>query len=304
MNDEKNKIFQLVQDYLKPRPVIIWGSGATIPYGMPSMDEVKQILNITGEGNLEQILSDITDEEKITNYKNKIFKDINKRDAAFIQNINDDTFRDLKSIIKYFYNTHPNVLNVITTNYDCILEYLLAYYNFPFSDGFSGREQSSFNKQNFKNKECINIIKVHGSLRWEKNRYSYYNRNMQAIFPNNNKYREANQEPFRTLISKSDVIIENSKSFLVVGFGFNDEHLTPKIETAIKNDGQIVIVTKKATEQMKEKIQGATKFVLIEQDEDGVDRKTKFSYKINNENKECTLNGEFWKLENFKTILI
>lgn len=297
----KDKIFKLVQDYLKPCHVIIWGSGATIPFGMPSMMELKEKLKITENGNLEEILSSITNEQEIVNYKNNIFKIINHEDASFLGSINDDTFRNLNLLIKYFYDAHPNCLNIITTNYDCVLEYLLAYYDYPFSDGFSGRELSNFNEENFKNKKHINTIKVHGSLRWNQNsKYSYCNDSMKAIFPNNEKYREASQEPFRTLIAKSDSIIKQSKGFLVVGFGFNDEHLTPKIEQAIKSNGNVVIVTKTATEQTKAKINNATKFVLIE----SYDGKTKFSYKENNENKESILDGEFWKLENFKNILM
>ena len=40
-NSRKTEIFRLIQKFLKKPPVIIWGSGATIPYGLPSMDDLK-----------------------------------------------------------------------------------------------------------------------------------------------------------------------------------------------------------------------------------------------------------------------
>lgn len=300
MDNKQNTIFRLVQDYLKPCPVIIWGSGATIPFGMPSMGNLKQELKITDDGNLEQILSSIKNEE-YDDYKEKIFNIINEKDNSFRNKINDNTFKDVRDIIRYFYNSHPKNLNIITTNYDCFLEYLLAYEDYPFSDGFSGREQSKFDTRNFKTKDWINILKVHGSLRWCDDRYSHYNTNMQAILPSKNKYQESTQEPFRTLITKSDSIISESNSFLVIGFGFNDDHLTPKIDNAIKNGGAIVIVTKTATENTKSKIKKAKKFILIESSDN---EETKFYYKENNRIKTHVMDGEFWKLEHFKNILV
>ena len=41
-------------------------------------------------------------------------------------------------------------------------------------------------------------------------------------------------DPYRTLIQKSDDIIKKANSFLVIGFGFNDDHLTPKLILKLK----------------------------------------------------------------------
>ena len=43
-NQKKDKIFRLIQKFLKNHPVIIWGSGATIPYGLPGMSELVEVL--------------------------------------------------------------------------------------------------------------------------------------------------------------------------------------------------------------------------------------------------------------------
>ena len=264
--EDKDKIFKLIQDYLKPSPVIIWGSGGTIPFGMPSMQQLKRYLKITEEGNIEEILANlINDNAEKCEYKNKIFKFINARDKKLREKIRTDSsmLRPLNSIIDHCCDTQSHNLNIVTTNYDCVLEYCLSVHGFSYSDGFSGREFSKFDEKNFRAKNCINVIKVHGSLRWVKNYYSYFNKDMEAILPTTDKYRDSFDEPFRTLIRKSEDIISESKSILSIGFGFNDEHLTPKINDAIRGNSKIVIVAKEATEAIKKKVKSANKFILI-----------------------------------------
>lgn len=40
----KDELFTLIQEYLKNTPVVIWGSGATVAFGMPSMTELNNML--------------------------------------------------------------------------------------------------------------------------------------------------------------------------------------------------------------------------------------------------------------------
>lgn len=297
----RNELFGMAQKYLKPCPLIIWGSGATIPFGMPSMDDLKMQLEIQGDRNLEELLSEITDEKERQLYEEKIFKIINKKDADFRELLskNIPPIRHIKALIDHFYEPHPQLINIITTNYDCILEYLLSYNDLPYSDGFSGKEFSQFDKSNFKTKKHINLYKVHGSLRWSGERYSYYNDSMDGIFPSNQKYQKASQEPYRTIITEADQAISNVKCFLCIGFGFNDEHITPKIETAIANRKPIVVIAKKATESAIAKLKEASNYILVEESEQG---KTKFTYK-DHDQKEKVFEGDYWQLEQFNQVL-
>ena len=36
-----DEIYQTIQEYLKVPPLVIWGSGATIGFGLPSMSKLK-----------------------------------------------------------------------------------------------------------------------------------------------------------------------------------------------------------------------------------------------------------------------
>jgi hypothetical protein len=300
----EDSLFTLIQKYLKPSPLIIWGSGATIPFEMPSMNDLKNELEITEEGNLEEILSRIEDNDQLRSYEQKIFQSISDKDNNFRKQLKESTSsKSLQNLIRFFYTPHPSNLNIITTNYDCVLEYVFSLMDLPYSDGFSGREFSKFKEENFKNKKFINLYKVHGSLRWESmnNHYSYFNENMNAIYPNNNKYQQAAQEPFRTLIAQADNRIKNSTCFLAIGFGFNDEHLTPKIKTAIEEDKPIVIIAKTITPSAKEQLKNANRYILIEENEQ---TETKFTVKENNkDSQEIKLDGSYWKIEEFNNIL-
>ncbi len=302
-NEVKNKLFQIVQEYLKPCPLIVWGSGATIPFGMSSMEDLKTALSIQEDGNLEEILSAIADQNGRAEYEEKIFHVINQKDSEFRQSLSDNHSQanHVKKMISYFYNAHPRLLNIITTNYDCVLEYILSYHTLPYSDGFSGKEFSTFDDARFKTKGCINLYKVHGSLRWYQGRYSYYNKMMDGIFPSRDKYQKAYQDPYRTIISKSDEETKNAKCFLCIGFGFNDEHLTPKIEEAINGGKPIVVIAKQATDSAKAKLSNSSKYVLIEQGSE--ENETKFSFKADNQEETTKLEGSYWNLEQFNQIL-
>ena len=302
-NNMQNRIFLKIQEYLKPNPVIVWGSGATIPFGMPSMEDLKGALGITQVGNLEEILSEIGNVVEKETYEKLIYEAINKEDEEFKNRLvkGNDEIRPIQKLVNYFHNTHPRRLNIITTNYDCVLEYILSYHRLPFSDGFSGREFSTFELTNFNIPKHINLYKVHGSLRWHNGRYSYRNPMMDGIFPNDDKYRRASQEPYRTIISNADLAISDASCFLVVGFGFNDEHLTPKIDQAIGQRAKIVIITKKSTSSLNAKLQNAQSYVLIEEGDDS--GKTKFSFNDGNQRVVEVLDGSYWRIEEFNEIL-
>jgi len=313
----KDEIYKLIQNFLKKPPTIIWGSGATIPFGLPSMGDLRKKLEkivpeLKENENLEKIIGEIADKQKFKEVKKIIWKTVYEKDICLMKRLYKDKNegKPVKRMIEKFIEPHPQVLNIITTNYDRVLEYVLAINKYKFSDGFSGQNLSIFDENNLKNKNIINLIKVHGSLNWFKSNeeiifissinYEEIIKNGSVIpliiAPSKKKFEETYQEPFRTLIQKSDEIINNSKSFFVVGFGFNDEHLTPKIDTRIKDDVPIVIITKKATESCLEKLKLASKYVLIEENEASG---AKFSYKNKDDNTTITIDKSIWKLENF-----
>ena len=310
----KDEIFRLIQKFLKNPPTIIWGSGATIPYGLPSMNDLKEVLKdeipeLATESNLEKEIGKIKDKDKLFRIKKIIWKTVYEKDIAFFNKIytNKRFAEPIKTMLEKFNSHHPQMTNIITTNYDRVLEYVLARNRFDFTDGFSGRNLSPFDEKNFKKKSIVNLLKVHGSLNWfEINEEIIFISDSEAIkddrlnpliiSPSKQKYEEANEEPFRTLIQKSDSVIKDSESFLVIGFGFNDKHLTPKIDNKIREGTPMVILVKEATESCRKKLEQAEYYILIEDNGNGG---TRISYRNKDQDEEITLEEQYWTLEYF-----
>ena len=224
----KDTIFTLTQKYLRDPPTIIWGSGATIPYGLPSMNDLKPFIDIDKieqNKNLETIIDEIQDENKITKIKENIRDAILKKDLECLeQAIKDHNyFETIRKMIEKFYSPHPQKIDIITTNYDRVLEYALSQGGYKYTDGFSGKVLSIFDSDNcFKETGIINLFKVHGSLNWVDNKNEIFflpfknkNKNLKnvMVLPRNSKYKEISEEPYRTLIAESDKIIKKSKEF-------------------------------------------------------------------------------------------
>ena len=311
-------IFTITQKFLKNPPLIIWGSGATIPFGLPSMSDLNKTLkekikDFNDENNnLETELGNEKYKARMSKIKKIIWDKINDADNFVLQKIiedNNDDLNSIKLLIEKFIDVHPKVINIVTTNYDRVLEHLMSYYNIKFTDGFDGKTLSIFEESQFSEKNIVNLIKVHGSLNWfdisGESRYLSYplkNDNPKMIAPGKNKYEEAFSPPYRELIQKADNLIRQSSSFLVIGFGFNDEHLTPKIINKINQEIPIVLIAKKISESSFKALGRAKKYILFEEKCGG---KTKIIYKESDSarKEEKILEGSFWKLNKFMEII-
>ncbi len=316
---KKDEVYKLIQDFLKEPPVVIWGSGATIAYGLPSMDELNTVLKTKydffdkSNTNLEEELGNPKYESRLNDIRKTIWNYIHEKDNSILSDIliTRQKYDGIKLLIEKFTEPHPHVFNIITTNYDRVLENIMGVYNISFSDGFSGRILSVFDENLFQTKAetaFVNLIKVHGSLNWFEidGQTRYFNKNdtfePQIIPPGKNKYRQAFSDPYRNLIQISDKKINNSKALLVIGFGFNDEHITPRITNQIRNGIPIVVITKEITSTTKEELKKATSYLTFA--ESG-GYKTKMTYKKINEKKEHIeiIDGSLWKLDKFMEVL-
>ena len=317
MEEIKEKVFTIIQNYLKTPPVIIWGSGATVPFGLPSMNTLNGILkdNISEfDKNCENLEVELGKEkyhEVMPQIRNIIWHAISTVDNEVLQKLltsNSDDFNGIKKLVEKISDAHPKVTNIVTTNYDRIIENVLSFHGIPFTDGFLGKELSLFDENLFSSKNIVNIVKVHGSLNWFDfgGEIRYLQNNIessvpQIICPGKNKYQEAYKSPYRELIQKSDLYINSADSFLVIGFGFNDEHLTPRIKSKIKKGTPIVVITKIISEACLIELESAEKYVLLEDDGDD---KTKVTLKERNLEKQIIiLEGNFWSLNNFIEII-
>lgn len=314
---DKDVVFELIQKFISNPPLVVWGSGATISYGMPSMSvlntEVGKMVPEynTTTNNIEVELGNdkyIPLMPKIRSVIWNIMAERDEQSSAMIVR-DPECYKAIRTLIEKILVPHPQRATIVTTNYDRVLERVMALSDITFTDGFSGHEFSVYKEENLReHKRGILLLKVHGSLAWFKVGNSIVrserriNDDVVIIPPGKNKYREVWQEPYRDLVRYSDEAIDNAKCFLVVGFGFNDEHLTPKISNAVANGIPIVIVTKSITDTTIKEMARAQNCIFVE----GLNTdntKTKFSIKKCNSTKEIILDGAYWKLGEFLTII-
>lgn len=313
-------IFTTIQGFLKNPPVIIWGSGATIPFNLPSMTQLNDALrkkirdfNATNE-DLENELGKPEYEARMPEIRKAVWDTVNQADKQVYKKLTggkSDDLEPIKNIIEKFRECHPRVVNIITTNYDRILEYVMNYYDISFTDGFSGKDFSMFSETNFKDQNLVNLIKVHGSLNWFKVQgnarfLSCYPEYCEPIIicPGRNKYQEILQDPYRTLIQKSDDLIKKASSFLIVGFGFNDEHLTPRIRGKVNSGTPLVLATRGVTESCEKEMAQAQKYVFLQKYKES-ENKTLVTIKKGKEMEidEQVIDGNYWQLNQFMEML-
>ncbi len=318
-NKLEEEIFSVIQKYLKNPPVIIWGSGATVPYGLPTMGDLNRALQEKINGfnpeneNLEIELGKTKYEENLPKIKKIIWDTVNNAEKNIAQKLMCSETNDFSAIVnmtKKFYETHPQVVNIITTNYDRVLEFIMAYHGFPFSDGFTGREFSLFDDNLFKEKNIVNIIKVHGSLSWfrvESNIRHLISNIKDAepviICPGKNKYQESYNDPYRYLIQKADNLISKADSFFIIGFGFNDEHLTPRIKEKVNNGTPLVLITRTVSENCKIQLKYAQKHIFLEKEKEKKGTLITLKNGGNDTVKLEIINDSYWKLNKFMGIL-
>ena len=287
--DEKlERLTLTIQQKLNGNPALLIGCGSSIPYGLPSMEDLSKeiknklqvkykndktwksfILELDKNNNLELSLEKVTLKDEIHNDLMWIVWSLVERKDVFALNnfLYSDTFPALTHILKKFIQQTGST-NIITTNYDRLIEYAIDYAEGCSNTGFLNNYVNKFTQfTNNTNKRVVNLYKVHGSIDWFKHKENkkllslrFFNKselmekfNPQIVTPGNVKYRETYLEPFRTVISKADEVLRKSCAYLCIGYGFNDEHIQPIIIDENRNKKKpILIITKNITPKIRE----------------------------------------------------
>lgn len=271
-----DEIYHEIQERLRRQLVLIVGTGSSVSvdfaFGMSALEtylktaiplEIKGDLQAEKEWDLVlNCLKDKTDFENSLNVvKSKfLLEKIIKETGKHVAKINYKNiprislgeipiiqlFDKLKNLLSY---TNP-IIDIITPNYDLILENALSHCEIDYNDGFYGGIQKKFSwvesEQLFNRLENnsktgklytkvyphIRLHKVHGSLNYfiknedvvKNDSLSYYENSGDyerfIITPGETKHKRIVEN--RQFYREMDNAIDKAQTYFFIGYGFND----------------------------------------------------------------------------------
>lgn len=157
-------------------------------------------------------------------------------------------------------------LPVVTTNYDRLVEIAAEEAGLGVDTMFVGQFAGVLNEQESRLSFCqdvsvrrkqvqwryrprVNVFKPHGSLDWyhrdEKPvRYSGELSSPRLIItPGLNKFRNGYESPFDRHRERANSAIDRASRFLIIGYGFHDDHLETHLTPRIRNGTPTLLVT-------------------------------------------------------------
>ncbi|MDW9364087.1 SIR2 family protein [Sinorhizobium meliloti] len=155
---------------------------------------------------------------------------------------------------------------VITTNYDRLIEIASEEAGLGVDTLFVGQFAGHLNEQEsrlsfcrdvslkgksvqFRYRDRVNVYKPHGSLDWyhRDGRPVSYAGDLPLprliITPGLNKFRNGYESPFDRHRERANGAIDKARRFLVLGYGFNDDHLETHLTPRIKGGIPTLLLT-------------------------------------------------------------
>ncbi len=327
----KDIVFKTIQTYITDTPVVLAGTGISIPAGIPGMDQLSKFLQsklndkyadnpnwcrisdeLDNGIDLESALTGVDVKgELLTDIVNLTWELVTEYDLKFFnENVLSRTRQPLCDLIQKLASTCYNNVNIITTNYDRYIEYCCDICGVKIDNRFDGLYLKSLNNNELKKKDVVNILKVHGSLDTFHSIETKENICIplqykipdgfvpEIVTPGSDKYETLlTTDTYRNILSKSDELINNAKCYLCIGYGFNDSQIQQNILRNISMGKPIVVITKGLSNGALALINNKAQryAVLIEAPRN----KTRVII----DKKDFEIEGDYWKLENFLEII-
>ncbi|MCT4588871.1 MAG: SIR2 family protein [Carboxylicivirga sp.] len=217
--------------------------------------------------------------------------------------------------------TNP-VLDIITPNYDLLIEYTLGAIGLNYTDGFIGGLQKELNwskaKEQFyrlnetlvRGKKQVSysvipharLFKVHGSLNYcqhskkilRDDTIAFQQDEIQRVIitPGKTKYQRIIEEGYDLHVPVRDVL-KQVQTFLFAGYGFNDTDIDKQMaELAAKPNYEAIIVTKDLGGQSENMIKENPGIIVVCQNDD-------HSSKVLWQKEELIVDKKIWEIDTF-----
>lgn len=187
----------------------------------------------------------------------------------------------------------PNTgIPIITTNYDRLVEVASENVGLAINNTFSGKYISSFNPKESKKSlvrritqrskkiilgyaDFVSVFKPHGSIDW----FLVNNEPVCSalcefsdkliITPGINKFRGGYERPFDEHRELSNKAIDTASRFLIIGYGFNDDHLQVHLDRQMEKGKPTVVLTHTISKKFREFVEDKKNIWVICSRSDG-----------------------------------
>lgn len=154
-------------------------------------------------------------------------------------------------------------MRLFTTNYDLCFEEAARRHRFTIIDGFSHGLDQVYDRSHFEFdivrrsglrdapdyiENVFHLYKLHGSLDWRRQAADIFrSRGPEGkpvlIYPRSSKYQESFEAPYLDMIGAFQTALrEPDTAVLISGFGFNDDHISRPILSAIEANMSLRLV--------------------------------------------------------------
>ncbi|MCR6493167.1 SIR2 family protein [Cellulomonas sp. P24] len=278
---EKQAVYRSVQELFRKGLVTLVGSGASCAHGLPSMKQLAEhLLSTIGESDRplggdssaawEGIASSLRDgvdleaafgsvelslelSEAIALEVSNCVADLES--AAIVEMLESSSDPVFGRLFKHLLRTTESA-DVITTNYDRLLEVAAALVEIPVDSMFHGHGIGHLDedlsrsellvvranrsgrtaKRSIRLRPHLRLAKPHGSLDWIEHRGRTLKTSLdlggrrRIIAPGSSKYVLGYEQPFDLQRQRANAAISEASGFLVIGYGFSDSHLQTYLE--------------------------------------------------------------------------
>lgn len=221
------------------------------------------LLNNTPTDRLEAAIRDLT-ARLVGDAEKKIIKELMQR----------------KRVLRFSeylerFNLRNDGLTVITPNYDRLIEYACEFNKVRVDTLFIGNYFAHFNPNQSKYMFCegktkhnntlkikyaprVTLYKPHGSLSWHMINGEPYSipdsdyEDSLIITPGINKYHKGYSSPFDIHRSKANDAINAAERYIIIGYGFNDDHLETHLVHQLQRGKPTLIVSRSLREKTRD----------------------------------------------------
>lgn len=288
-----------LQGFIRKRPMLIVGTGLSLSMGLPGMgqllehlerkipelsngnssisEEWESCVKLIKELGFEEGLNEITIcDELLELIVNETAELVHTKDLEAFRSIPNLQLSDFPfaKLLKHLIDSLPpdnQTLNVITPNYDHLVEYACDLINVDCCTGFKGTYLLKFDPANLRNDNYrihpvpdrkgnikfkkvprVRLLKPHGSLHWQKvgeETYESFQKISGAkrviITPGSTKFKSSLTDSIMNFHREmANNCIQNSNSLIIIGYGFNDVHLQTVLQERLRAGLECLILTK------------------------------------------------------------